>query len=139
MSMLPAWEDLRASMLAPKPALSCTVYGLGKPHAVRVAHDGLGRWELDDGHGGSEASLSWARSAIEPSRYPNLSLASGEVLRREREGARDAIVVEIAALRRRGGPPLVVWVDEATGAIVRMERRDDPAPLVFVMDLSEGG
>jgi hypothetical protein len=136
---LPGWQDARARMLAPKPALSCTAYGLGKPHPVRVAHDGHGRWTLDDGHEGSEASLAWARSAIEPSRYANLANARGEVLCREREGAREALVVDIHELRRPGGSPLRTWVDEATGAILRMERIDDPAPIVLILDLREEG
>lgn len=136
-SALPSWDEVRERMLAPKPALACTAYGLGKPHPVRVTHDGRGRWTLDDGHGGDAASLSWARSALEPSRYANLVGASGQVLRREHEGARDALVVEIHELRRTGGPALRSWVDEATGAIVRMERLDDPAPLVLVLDLRE--
>lgn len=122
-------------MLAPKPALSCTAYGLGKPHPVRVSHDGHGVWALDDGHGGDHASLSWARSALEPVRYANLAHAAGEVIQREREGSRDSIVVDIHELRRPGGPALKAWVDETTGAIVRMERLDDPAPIVLVVDL----
>lgn len=138
MGDLPAWDAVRARMLAPKPALSCTVYGLGKPHPVRASHDGRGGWTLDDGHGAAEASLSWARSALEPVRYANLNHASGEVIRREREGARDSLVVDIHELRRPGGPALKAWVDEATGSVVRMERLDDPAPLVLVLDLREG-
>jgi hypothetical protein len=139
MNDLPGWDDVRALMLTPKPPLSCTAYGLGKPHPVRVSHDGHGTWVLDDGHGGGEASLSWARSALEPARYANLADASGEVLRREREGARDALVVDVHGLRRPGGPALRTWVDEATGAIVRMERTDDPAPIVLILDLREEG
>ena len=134
-SGLPPWGALRARMLAPKPALACTAYGLGKPDPVRVSHDGQGAWVLDDGHGGDPASLSWARSALEPVRYANLARAAGEVIRREREGSRDSVVVDIHELRRPGGPALRAWVDEATGAIVRMERLDDPAPIVLVVDL----
>jgi hypothetical protein len=130
---------VRSSMLAAKPALGCTVYGLGKPYPVRAAHDGHGRWTLDDGHGGNEASLSWARSALEPARYRNLANSSGTVLRREREGDRGALVVEIEGLRREGGPALMAWVDETTGSILRMERLDDPAPVVLVLDLREEG
>lgn len=136
---LPGWDEVRALMLSPKPALACTAYGLGKPHPVRVSHDGHGRWTLDDAHGGDETTLSWARTALEPSRYANLAHASGEVLRREREGARDTFVVDVHELRRTGGPPLRAWVDVATGAIVRMERIDDPAPLVLILDLREEG
>jgi hypothetical protein len=136
---LPDWDEVRTTMLAPKPALSCTAYGLGKPHPVRVAHDGHGGWTLDDGQGGSPAPLSWARSAVDPARYANLASARGDVLRREREGARDAIVVDVHELRRPGGPPLRCWVDEVTGAILRMERVDDPAPIVMLLDLREEG
>lgn len=139
MSDLPGWPVVRDLMLGPKPPLSCTAYGLGKPNAVRVTHDGVGGWTLDDGHRSTEATLSWARSAVEPSRYANLANADGEVLRKEREGSRDALVVEIAGLRRPGGAPLRTWVDEATGAILRMERIDDPAPIVLVLDLREEG
>lgn len=137
MGDLVSWEAVRARMLAPKPALTCTAYGLGKPHPVRATHDGRGGWTLDDGHGADERSLAWARSALEPARYANLVHASGEVIRREREASRDALVVDIHELRRRGGPALRTWVDEATGAILRMERLDDPAPLVLVLDLRE--
>ena len=137
-SGLPPWEALRARMLAPKPALTCTAYGLGKPHPVRATHDGRGGWTLDDGHGADGASMAWARAAVEPARYANLAHATGEVVRREREGARTAIVAEIHELRRRGGPAIRAWIDEATGSILRMERLDDPAPIVLVLDLREG-
>jgi hypothetical protein len=136
---LPPWEAVRELLMAPKPALTCTVYGLGKPYPVRVAYDGDGVWTLDDGHGGSVTSLAWARSALEPERYANLTRAGGSVLRREREGGRDLLVVDIEGLRREGGAALRAWVDEATGAIVRMERLNDPAPLVLVPDLREDG
>lgn len=139
MSDLPTWADVRTRMLAPKPALSCTAYGLGKPRPVRVSHDGHGGWTLDDGQGGPPAPLSWARSAVDPARYANLAGAHGDVLRREREGAREALVVDVHELRRPGGPPLRCWVDEATGAILRMERVDDPAPIVMLLDLREEG
>lgn len=139
MAELPGWDQVRAGMLAPKPALACTVYGLGKPHPVKVAHDGHGGWLLDDGHGGTEASLAWARSALEPARYANLADAEGRVLGREREGGRDVLAVEIDELRRVGGPILLAWIDEASGAILRLERPDDPAPLVLVLDLHEEG
>jgi hypothetical protein len=126
-------------MLAPKPALAGTVYGLGKPHPVKVVHDGHGRWTLDDGHGGAESSLAWARSALEPARYANLVNAAGRVVGRDREGGREVLAVEIDELRRAGGPTLLAWVDEATGGILRLERPGDPAPLVLVLDLHEEG
>jgi len=137
MNDLPEWTVIRDRMLAPKPRLSCTAYGLGKANPTRVTHDGEGGWTLDDGHGGHEAASSWARSAVEPARYANLPSATGDVVRREREGARDAWVVDIHGLRRPGGGPLRTWVDAATGAILRMERIDDPAPIVLVLDLRE--
>lgn len=121
MEGLPDWEALRARMLAPKPALRATVYALGKPVArVRLGHD----------HEGP----AWAAGWVDPSRLATIATATGEVVGTEEIAGRPTLVADVRGLRGRG--PVRAWVDAATGTIVRLERADDPVPLV-VVDLED--
>lgn len=115
------WHELRARMLGPKPALSARVYALGKP-PTEVALP-------DDGPG-------WALAALDPARYTGLAGAEGTVTGAAREAGRTCVVADVVGLRGRG--TVRVWVDEATGAIVRMERPPDPTPLLVIEGLAGG-
>jgi hypothetical protein len=127
---MPTWEEVRALMLAPKPALTATAYAIAKDPAV-VAHDGRGTWTIDGAEPPSDAG--WVLSAVEPSRLARLPEAQGTVTGWDRSTGRDGIAVSVTGLR--GSKPLHLIVDAGTGVILRSERADDPAPLVVLMDL----
>ena len=161
MAGLPTWEEVRALMLAPKPPLACTAFGLGRGGQVRVLFDGAETWFLeDDGRvelrasdersmldgddglrrtdGVHVHSFGWVKSAIEPRRLGSLQDADGAVTGREDAGGRPCLVVEASGLKREGGAPFRLWVDEETGVILRMVRIDDPAPLLVLYGLRVG-
>jgi hypothetical protein len=118
-------------MAAPKPSLTCTGYAIGKePLRVRLE---AGRCRRADG-GEEIAGESWLTTALEPARFAALAGASGVLVAAEVVGGRACTVAEVEGLRG-GRATIRVWVDDATGCIVRMERVDDPAPLVVVADL----
>ena len=132
------WSSLRALMVAPKPPLTCTGYAIGKePLAVRL--DAEGRCTRAD-TGEELVGESWLSSALEPARFAALATARGVLTGVEIVGGRPCTIVEVEGLR--GGKATIrAWVDDATGCILRMERTDDPAPLVVLDDLrvqSEG-
>ncbi len=135
---LPTWTETKRLLLRSKPALRCTVYGLGKPHPAVVRHDGDGTWLVEDGQAKSESTLSWALSAAEPARFARLAHADGTVVSRVEELARPCLVVRVEGLRRPDGPAFVLTVDAATGVIVRMERDADPAPIIVMTELEIG-
>jgi len=123
---LRSWEELRALMLGPKPPISATAFAIGKD-PLKISFDGA--W--------TERDPGWVRSTIEPRHFAYLQSADGRVLRREETG-RPAIVVDVEGLRREGGPTMRLWIDEETGCILRMERLDDPAPLLVLQDVRVG-
>ncbi len=148
-------------MASPKPPLTCTVYGLGKGGPVRVVHDGDKGWYLaqDDGRAelrigdertvlvdddgiertdGAVYSFGWVKSMIHPTLLAYLDVADGEVEASERIGDRDTLVARVSGLRHEGGPPMRLWVDRGTGVILRIERVDDPAPLMVIEELRIG-
>jgi hypothetical protein len=118
-------------MLAPKPPLACTAYAIGRdPLAVRYVD---GEFRLAE-TGTPLVGEAWVTSAIEPKRFVRLGAAYGEVTDREDIGGRPCLVAEVQGLR--GSTTVMrLWVDEQVGSIVRMERVDDPAPLVVLDDL----
>jgi hypothetical protein len=125
---LPAWSVVRARMLSPKPALACTAYAIGRdPLQVRYED---GEFRLAE-TGTPLVGEAWVTSAIEPRRFVRLGDAHGEVTGREAIGARPCVVAEVRGLR--GATTVMrLWIDEEVGSIVRMERVDDPAPLVVL-------
>jgi hypothetical protein len=130
------WPALRARMLAPKPALRCTGYAIGKdPTAVR--YDGAGGFTNPDG--GPIEGEAWLTSAVEPSRFAALAAADGTIVGTEWVGSRTATIAEVAGLRG-GKASFLVWVDDEVGCILRIERTDDPAPLVILdgLELDRG-
>ena len=129
---MPSWTEVLALLLRPKPSLRCTAYAIGKP-PVRVDYRGDGSWVLDDGVT-DVARVGWLAAAIEPWRHLSLPGVEGRVAGREDVGGRRALIVEARGLR---GPTLVskIWIDEGTGVIVRIERLDDPAPLLVLEGL----
>jgi hypothetical protein len=80
------------------------------------------------------AGEAWITSAVEPRRFVRLEDAYGEVTGREDIGSRPCLIAEVRGLRG-AKTVLRLWVDQEVGAIVRMERVDDPAPLVVLDDL----
>jgi hypothetical protein len=137
MGALPGWEEVRALLLAPKPPLTCTAYAIGKD-AVHVDFDGSGGWtfRLPDGSEHDDASaLSWATSAVEPSRFATLTGATGTVESLEDVAGRSSYVAQVHGLRG-GKAGHRIWIDAETGCVVRIERTDDPAPLVLLDGLS---
>ncbi len=126
MTDLPSWQELRALMLRPKPPISATAYAIGKD-PVQIAFEGV--W--------TERDPGWVRSAIEPRHFVYLEAAEGRVLRTEETG-RPAIVADVDGLRREGAPTMRLWIDEETGCVLRMERLDDPAPLLVLQDVRVG-
>jgi hypothetical protein len=130
-SSLPDWPSVRDRMLAPKPPLAFTAYAIGRD-PVRVRYiDGA---FLHAESGSPLVGEAWITSAIEPRRFVRLEDAYGEVMGREDVGARGCLIAEVRGLRG-AKTVLRLWVDEEVGAIVRMERVDDPAPLVVLDDL----
>jgi hypothetical protein len=129
---LPDWPTVRERMLAPKPPLACTAYAIGRdPLQIRYA---AGEFRLVSGS--LLVGEAWITSAIEPHRFVRLGDAAGEVTGREDAG-RPCVVAEVRGLR--GATTMRLWIDEEVGCIVRMERADDPAPLVVLGDLVVDG
>lgn len=126
------WSGLRALMAAPKPPLACTGYAIGKD-PLKVRFDGAGRFTRLD----TDEDLvgeSWLTSALEPARLAALDTVEGVLTGTEVVAGRPCTIAEVPGLR--GGKATIrTWVDDATGCILRMERTDDPAPLVVVDDL----
>lgn len=114
------WDELHARMLGPKPALSAWVFALGKP-PVKASLP-------DDGP-------AWALAPLDPSRYASLASAEGVIVGEESVGGRPCVVADVAGLR--GRQPVRIWVDRATGALARMERTEDPTPLLVLDGLTE--
>jgi hypothetical protein len=129
------WPSLRALMAAPKPALSCTGYAIGKD-LLRVRLEAGRCVRVDSGE--TLVGESWLTSALEPARFPALATAVGVLAGTEVVAGRACTIAEVEGLRG-GKATLRVWVDDATGCIVRMERTDDPAPLVVLDDLRVEG
>jgi hypothetical protein len=127
---LPDWPELRARMLAPKPALTFTAYAIGRD-PLKVRYDGEGSYRLAETRR-RLVGEAWITSAIEPRRFVRLQHAEGVVTGRE-QAPRPAIVAEVRGLR--GATTMRLWIDEEVGCIVRMERVDDPAPLIVLDDL----
>ena len=127
---LPDWPELREHMLAPKPAIRFTAYAIGRD-PLKIHYDGRGSFRLADS-GRPLVGEAWVTSAVEPRRFVQLRDADGSVTGHER-ARRPAFVAEVQGLR--GSATMRVWVDEEIGCIVRMERADDPAPLVVLDDL----
>jgi hypothetical protein len=131
---LPDWPELRERMLAPKPAFVFTAYAIGRdPLKVRYGDDGSFRLAET---GRQLVGEAWITSAVEPRRFVRLHEADGEVTGRE-DARRPAVIAEVRGLR--GATTMRLWVDEEVGCIVRMERVDDPAPLVVLDDLLVDG
>jgi len=129
-SSLPDWPAVRSRMLAPKPALAFTAYAIGRePVKVRY-EDGVFRHSEN---GSVLAGEAWITSAVEPRRFVRLEDAYGEVTGRQDVGARACLIAEVRGMRG-ASTVLRLWVDEEIGSIVRMERVDDPAPLVVLDD-----
>jgi hypothetical protein len=127
---LPDWPELREHMLAPKPAIRFTAYAIGRD-PLKIHYDGRGSFRLADS-GVPLIGEAWVTSAVEPRRFVRLRDADGAVTGQERV-QRPAFVAEVRGLR--GSTTMRVWVDQEIGCIVRMERADDPAPLVVLDDL----
>ena len=127
---LPDWPELRERMLAPKPAIRFTAYAIGRD-PLKIHYDGQGSFLLADS-GRPLVGEAWVASAVEPHRFVRLRHAEGAVTGREGT-RRPAFVAEVRGLR--GVTTMRVWVDEEIGCITRMERVDDPAPLVVLDDL----
>jgi hypothetical protein len=156
---LPDWEAIRALLQRrPKPPATATVYALGKPVA-KVVTDGRGAWWIDAGNerllqGEPARALFveaerleliladtnvhthlWAKQAFEPWGY-ELDRAKGAVVAREESAGREAIMVDVDGLK--GSVTFRLWVDEETGIILRMERADEPAPILVLDDVRVG-
>lgn len=131
MTSLPDWPSLRGRMLAPKPPLSFTAYAIGRDPMKVLYEDGVFRHAET---GGVLAGEAWITSAVEPRRFVRLEDAYGEVTGRDDIGSRPCLIAEVRGLRG-AKTVLRLWVDQEVGAIVRMERVDDPAPLVVLDDL----
>ena len=116
-------------MLASKPALRFTAYAIGRD-PLRIRYDGRSYWLADDDR--PLDGEAWLTSAVEPRRFARLHEADGEVTGLE-SMPRSAFVAEVRGLR--GSAPMRIWVDQEIGCIVRMERADDPAPLVVLDEI----
>jgi hypothetical protein len=125
---LPDWPTVRERMLAPKPPLVCTAYAIGRD-PLRI-HYADGTFRLPSGS--PLVGEAWITSAIEPRRFVRLGEADGAVTGREDVG-RACVIAEVRGLR--GATAMRLWIDEEIGCIRRMERADDPAPLVVLDDL----
>lgn len=121
-------------MLAPKPPLSFTAYAIGRD-PLRLRYDEEGVFRLAES-GTPLVGEAWVTSAIEPRRFVRLREAAGQVTGRDEDG-RPCLIAEVRGLRG-ASTTLRLWVDEEVGCIVRMERVDDPAPLVVLDDLVVG-
>lgn len=130
---LPDWPELREHMLAPKPAFAFTAYAIGRD-PLKLRYDGAGSFTLAE-TGSALVGEAWVTSAVEPQRFVRLRDADGEVTGRE-EAGRPSWIAEVRGLR--GSATMRLWIDEEVGCIVRLERADDPAPLVVLDDLTIG-
>ena len=131
---LPDWPQLRERMLAPKPPIAFTAYAIGRD-PLKVRYDGDGTFRIAE-TGTRLGGEAWITSAVEPQRFVRLGDAVGEVTGREQVG-RPCVIAEVRGLRG-ATTTMRLWVDEEVGCIVRMERVDDPAPLVVLDDLTVG-
>ena len=131
---LPDWPQLRERMLAPKPPIAFTAYAIGRD-PLKVRYDGDGTFRIAE-TGTRLVGEAWITSAVEPQRFVRLGDAVGEVTGREQVG-RPCVIAEVRGLRG-ATTTMRLWVDEEVGCIVRMERLDDPAPLVVLDDLTVG-
>ena len=131
---LPDWLQLRERMLAPKPPIAFTAYAIGRD-PLKIRYDETGTFRIAE-TGKQLVGEAWITSAIEPQRFVRLRDAHGEVTGREHLG-RPAVIAEVRGLRG-ATTTMRLWVDEELGCIVRMERVDDPAPLVVLDDLLVG-
>jgi hypothetical protein len=121
-------------MLTSKPPIRFTAYAIGRD-PLRIRYDGAGSFRLADS-GRELVGEAWVTSAVEPRRFVRLAEAEGVVTGRE-SMPRPAIVAEVRGLR--GSTTMRVWIDAEVGCIVRMERTDDPAPLVVLDGLEVDG
>ena len=128
---LPDWPQLRERMLAPKPPIAFTAYAIGRD-PLKVRYDGAGTFRIAE-TGTQLVGEAWITSAVEPQRFVRLRDADGQVTGREDVG-RPSLIAEVRGLR--GATTMRLWIDEEVGCIVRMERVDDPAPLVVLGDLA---
>lgn len=119
----PTWEQLRELMLAPTPPVTATVYAIGRDPA-----------SIDTG--AADPGPPWALAWVDPSRLAALPGTAGRVVGTDTEGGRDRWIAEVTGLKGRA--PVKVWVDAQLGSIVRLERMDDPAPLVMIEGLTPG-
>jgi hypothetical protein len=94
---------------------------------VKVRYDGT----FADASGDPIEGEAWLTSAIEPSRFAALAQVDGVIVGTEVIGSRTTTIAEVAGLRG-GRARFRVWIDDETGCILRLERTDDPAPLVFL-------
>ena len=131
---LPDWLQLRERMLAPKPPIAFTAYAIGRD-PLKVRYDADGTFRIAE-TGRQLVGEAWITSAIEPQRFVRLRDAHGEVTGREHLG-RPCVIAEVRGLRG-ATTTMRLWVDEELGCIVRMERVDDPVPLVVLDDLLVG-
>lgn len=127
---LPDWPQLRERMLAPKPPIVFTAYAIGRD-PLKVRYDGEGTFRIAE-TGTQLVGEAWITSAVEPQRFVRLRDADGQVTGRDDAG-RPCLIAEVRGLR--GATTMRLWIDEEVGCIVRMERVDDPAPLVVLGDL----
>jgi hypothetical protein len=126
---LPDWPTLREHMLAPKPAIRFTAYAIGRD-PLRIRFDGESFVHADTG--APLVGEAWITSAVEPRRFARLLGADGSVTDHE-SMPRSAFVAEVRGLR--GSATMRLWIDREIGCILRMERADDPAPLLVLDDL----
>ena len=129
---LPDWHQLRERMLAPKPPFAFTAYAIGRD-PLKIRYDGQGTFRLAE-TGTRLVGEAWITSAVEPQRFVRLREADGHVTGRDGDAGRPCVIAEVRGLRG-AATTMRLWVDEEVGCIVRMERVDDPAPLVVLDDL----
>jgi hypothetical protein len=146
-SQLPTFDDVVASLRAPKPALACQVIELERgivTRSARVIFDGLSGWFIENegrvefrstddrvlvDEGGvlrclpGAHSNGWVKTPIQGSRM-SLEEATGRVLGREEVDGRSAIVAEFIALRNGEDTVFRFHIDEETGVVLRMSRDD---------------
>lgn len=132
---LPDWPQLRERMLAPKPPFAFTAYAIGRD-PLKVRYDGAGTFLIAE-TGTRLVGEAWITSAVEPHRFVRLREAFGEVTGRDTDAVRPCVIAEVRGLRG-ATTTMRLWVDEEVGCIVRMERVDDPAPLVVLDELELG-
>jgi hypothetical protein len=157
---LPDWDAVRDLLLRrPKPPAAATVYAIGKPVA-KVVTDGQGAWWIDEstskvllteraalfvepdrferiggGETGAPHTRGWILPAFEPWRY-DLQRATGSVLERQTVAGRTSVVADVEGLK--GSVTFRLWIDDEAGIILRMERADEPAPLLVLDEIRMG-